>query len=147
MNSIQRYVLNSLFERNQITEEKLAQALDTFPNESAIDSFLSVLITGQKEIEEFEEFSPEWCMRYCKQFKIMWDSNNYSRIGIIGIIKEVFNTDLKTAKEVVDMSVKEELIIPKRVSEPCCIFKHNVEEMIHELENKGLRVEVTTVLR
>lgn len=30
MNSIQKYVLNSLFVRNQITEEKLAQALDTF---------------------------------------------------------------------------------------------------------------------
>lgn len=26
MNSIQKYVLNSLFVRNQITEEKLAQA-------------------------------------------------------------------------------------------------------------------------
>lgn len=45
MNSIQKYVLNSLFVRNQITEEKLAQALDTFSNESAIDAFLSVLIT------------------------------------------------------------------------------------------------------
>lgn len=30
MNSIQNYVLESLFERNQITKEKLAQALDTF---------------------------------------------------------------------------------------------------------------------
>lgn len=46
MNSIQKYVLNSLFARNQITEEKLAQALDTFSNESAINTFLSVLITG-----------------------------------------------------------------------------------------------------
>lgn len=45
MNSIQKYVLNSLFVRNQITEEKLAQALDTFSNEPAIDAFLSVLIT------------------------------------------------------------------------------------------------------
>ena len=147
MNSIQKYVLNSLFERNQITEEKLAQALDTFPNESAIDSFLSVLIKGQKEIEEFEELSPEWSMHYCKQFKIMWDSDVFSRIEIITIIREVFNTNLKTAKEVVDMSVKEELIIPKRISEPCCIFKHKVEELIHELESKGLRVEITTVLR
>lgn len=48
MNSIQKYVLNSLFVRNQITEEKLAQALDTFSNESAIDAFLSVLITGEE---------------------------------------------------------------------------------------------------
>lgn len=40
MNSIQKYVLNSLFVRNQITEEKLAQALDTFSNEPAIDAFL-----------------------------------------------------------------------------------------------------------
>ena len=47
MNSIQNYVLESLFERNQITKEKLAQALDTFSNESAIDAFLSVLITGK----------------------------------------------------------------------------------------------------
>lgn len=51
MNSIQKYVLNSLFVRNQITEEKLAQALDTFSNESAIDAFLSVLITGEETKE------------------------------------------------------------------------------------------------
>lgn len=37
MNSIQNYVLESLFERNQITKEKLAQALDTFSNEPAED--------------------------------------------------------------------------------------------------------------
>lgn len=48
MNSIQKYVLNSLFVRNQITEEKLAQALGTFSNEPAIDAFLSVLITGEE---------------------------------------------------------------------------------------------------
>ena len=48
MNSIQKYVLNSLFVRNQITEEKLAQALDTFSDEPAIDAFLSVLITGEE---------------------------------------------------------------------------------------------------
>ncbi len=48
MNSIQKYVLNSLFVRNQVTEEKLAQALDTFSNEPAIDAFLSVLITGEE---------------------------------------------------------------------------------------------------
>lgn len=49
MNSIQKYVLNSLFVRNQITEEKLAQALDTFSNESAINAFLSVLIADKDE--------------------------------------------------------------------------------------------------
>lgn len=52
MNSIQNYVLESLFERNQITKEKLAQALDTFSNEPAIDAFLSVLITGRSETKE-----------------------------------------------------------------------------------------------
>lgn len=52
MNSIQNYVLESLFERNQITKEKLAQALDTFSNESAIDAFLSVLITGKSETKK-----------------------------------------------------------------------------------------------
>lgn len=40
MNSIQKYVLNSLFVRNQITEEKLAQALDTFSNEPALVYFI-----------------------------------------------------------------------------------------------------------
>lgn len=146
MNSIQKYVLNSLFERDQITEEKLAQALDTFSNEPAIDSFLSVLITGQKEIEEFEEYSPEWNLRYYKQFKVRWSFSNYTRIGIIGIIKEVFKTDLKTAKEIVDISTKEEVIIPKEVSKPYCILKHNVEEIVRNLEDRGLQVEVTTAL-
>lgn len=36
MNSIQNYVLESLFERNQITKEKLAQALDTFSCEANV---------------------------------------------------------------------------------------------------------------
>jgi hypothetical protein len=55
MNSIQNYVLESLFERNQITKEKLAQALDTFSNEPAIDAFLSVLITGKSETKKPNE--------------------------------------------------------------------------------------------
>lgn len=52
MNTLQRYVLNSLFERNQITEEKLAKALDTFSNEAAINNFLTVLIDNEEEVEQ-----------------------------------------------------------------------------------------------
>ena len=41
MNSIQKYVLNSLFVRNQITEEKLAQALIHFlMNQLLMHSYL-----------------------------------------------------------------------------------------------------------
>lgn len=146
MNLIQKYVLNSLFERNQITEEKLAQALDAFSNEPAIDSFLSVLITGQKEEIQLEEFSPEWNLRYYKQFIITWSDTDFSKVNMIGIIKNIFGINLKTAKDIVDSSVDNVVTIPREVSEACCIFKHKVEEIKCELENMGLQVEVVTKL-
>lgn len=147
MNSIQKYVLNSLFERNQITEEKLAQALDSLSNESAIGSFLSILITGQEKLEEREEFSPEWNMRYHKQFKIYWDPINFSSLKLISIIKKVFEIELRTAKDIVDSSIKEEIIIPREISDSAiCFFKHKVKDIKDKLERKGLRVEITTKL-
>lgn len=147
MNSIQKYVLNSLFERNQITEERLAQALDSLSNESAIDSFLSILITGQEKLEELKEFSPEWSIRYHKQFKIYWDPINFSKLKLISIIKEVFEIELRTAKDIVDSSIKEEIIIPREISDSAiCFFKHKVKDIKDKLESKGLRVEITTKL-
>lgn len=52
MNSIQRYVIDSLFAQNQITANSLAKALETFSNDAAIDSFLTVLITGEIDTKE-----------------------------------------------------------------------------------------------
>ena len=52
MNSIQRYVIDSLFAQNQITANSLAKALETFSNDAAIDSFLTVLITGETDTKE-----------------------------------------------------------------------------------------------
>lgn len=146
MNSIQKYVLNSLFERNQITEEKLAQALDTFSNGPAIDSFLSVLITGQEETEELEEYSPKWRLNYYKQFKIQWNFFNFSKIQFISVIKEVFKTDLKTAKDIVDTAEEDMVIIPKNISISCCTSKKRERDIISELEKRNVHVEVETKL-
>lgn len=44
MNSIQNYVLESLFERNQITKEKLAQALDTFSEDLDVEKIKGLFI-------------------------------------------------------------------------------------------------------
>ena len=95
MNSIQKYVLNSLFVRNQITEEKLAQALDTFSNEPAIDAFLSVLITGKSETKE-----PTVCIT----------GDMSAKVRIICMIKE-FGLGLKAAKNLVDTYIKEDTLI------------------------------------
>lgn len=88
MNSIQKYVLNSLFVRNQITEEKLAQALDTFSNEPAIDAFLSVLITGEETK---------------KDVLLTIIGTATRRLQAIKVLKDLFGTGLKETKDLVDM--------------------------------------------
>lgn len=88
MNSIQKYVLNSLFVRNQITEEKLAQALDTFSNEPAIDAFLSVLITGEETK---------------KDILLTIIGTATRKLQVIKLLKDLFSTGLKETKDLVDM--------------------------------------------
>lgn len=95
MNSIQNYVLESLFERNQITKEKLAQALDTFSNEPAIDAFLSVLITGRSETKE-----PTVCIT----------GDMTAKVRVICLIKK-FSLGLRPAKDIVDTYIKEDTLI------------------------------------
>lgn len=95
MNSIQNYVLESLFERNQITKEKLAQALDTFSNEPAIDAFLSVLITGKSETKEPTVY-------------ITGDMT--AKVRVVCLIKN-FGLGLRSAKDIVDTYIKEDTLI------------------------------------
>lgn len=98
MNALQRYVLNSLFERNQITEKKLAKALDTFSNETAIDSFLTVLINDKEEV---------------KQVNVCITGEIQNRLRLVKLTKESFSLGLKEAKDLVDTHIAgDELIFP-----------------------------------
>lgn len=123
MNSIQKYVLNSLFVRNQITEEKLAQALDTFSNESAIDVFLSVLITGTSDaIETIIHITGEM----------------QAKLQLIKVIKEIFDLDLRTAKDIVDTYTKgDNLIFPARLLYENRTFTLNAERTKTKFFNYG----------
>lgn len=98
MNSIQKYVLNSLFVRNQITEEKLAQALDTFSNEPAIDAFLSVLITGEETK---------------KDVLLTIIGTATRRLQAIKVLKDLFGTGLKETKDLVDMYTDDKSSVTK----------------------------------
>lgn len=98
MNSIQKYVLNSLFVRNQITEEKLAQALDTFSNEPAIDAFLSVLITGEETK---------------KDILLTIIGTATRRLQAIKVLKDLFGTGLKETKDLVDMYTDDKSSVTK----------------------------------
>lgn len=98
MNSIQKYVLNSLFVRNQITEEKLAQALDTFSNESAIDAFLSVLITGEETK---------------KDVLLTIIGTATRKLQVIKVLKDLFSTGLKETKDLVDMYTDDKLSVTR----------------------------------
>lgn len=98
MNSIQKYVLNSLFVRNQITEEKLAQALDTFSNEPAIDAFLSVLITGEETK---------------KDVLLTIIGTATRKLQVIKLLKDIFSTGLKETKDLVDMYTDDKLSVTK----------------------------------
>lgn len=120
MNSIQNYVLESLFERNQITKEKLAQALDTFSNEPAIDAFLSVLITGRNETKE-----PTICIT----------SDMTAKLQILRLVKE-FGLGLKPTKDIVDTYIKEDaLIFPLKL-----VYEGRLEDLDVE-KIKGLFIE------
>ena len=98
MNSIQKYVLNSLFVRNQITKEKLAQALDTFSNEPAIDAFLSVLITGEETK---------------KDVLLTIIGTATRRLQVIKVLKDLFSTGLKETKDLVDMYTDDKLSVTR----------------------------------
>lgn len=120
MNSIQNYVLESLFERNQITKEKLAQALDTFSNEPAIDAFLSVLITGRSETKE-----PTVCIT----------GDMTTKLQILKLVKE-FGLGLKPTKDIVDTYIKEDaLIFPLKL-----VYEGRPEDLDVE-KIKGLFIE------
>ena len=120
MNSIQNYVLESLFERNQITKEKLAQALDTFSNEPAIDAFLSVLITGRSKTKE-----PTVCIT----------GDMTTKLQILKLVKE-FGLGLKPTKDIVDTYIKEDaLIFPLKL-----VYKGRPEDLDVE-KIKGLFIE------
>lgn len=98
MNSIQKYVLNSLFVRNQITEEKLAQALDTFSNEPAIDAFLSVLITGEETK---------------KDVLLTIIGTATRKLQVIKLLKDLFSTGLKETKDLVDIHTDDKSNVTK----------------------------------
>lgn len=98
MNSIQKYVLNSLFVRNQITEEKLAQALDTFSNEPAIDAFLSVLITGEETK---------------KDILLTIIGTATRKLQVIKLLKDLFSTGLKETKDLVNMYTDDKSSVTK----------------------------------
>lgn len=102
MNTLQRYILNSLFERKQITEEKLAKALDTLSNEIIINNFLTVLIDSEEEV---------------KQINVCITGNiDYELQQLIKLIKECFSLDLKEAKDLIDAYLtKDRLIFPLNI--------------------------------
>lgn len=102
MNTLQRYILNSLFERKQITEEKLAKALNTISNEIIINNFLTVLIDSEEEV---------------KQINVCITGNiDYELQQLIKLIKECFSLDLKEAKDLIDAYLtKDRLIFPLNI--------------------------------
>lgn len=129
MNSIQKYVLNSLFVRNQITEEKLAQALDTFSNESAIDAFLSVLITGRDKER--------------RTLTIIGTAT--SRLQVIKVLKDLFSTGLKETKDLVDMYTDDKLSvtrIPMKKLYTEELDKETMENIERQFKCNGFEIEI-----
>lgn len=130
MNSIQKYVLNSLFVRNQITEEKLAQALDTFSNEPAIDAFLSVLITGEETK---------------KDVLLTIIGTATRRLQVIKVLKDLFNTGLKETKDLVDMYTDDKLSVTKIPMKKLYteeLDKETMENIERHFKYDGFEVEI-----
>lgn len=130
MNSIQKYVLNSLFVRNQITEEKLAQALDTFSNEPAIDAFLSVLITGEETK---------------KDVLLTIIGTATRRVQVIKILKDLFSTGLKETKDLVDMYTDDKLSVTKIPMKKLYteeLDKETMENIERHFKYDGFEIEI-----
>jgi ribosomal protein L7/L12 len=130
MNSIQKYVLNSLFVRNQITEEKLAQALDTFSNEPAIDAFLSVLITGEETK---------------KDVLLTITGTATRKLQAIKVLKDLFGTGLKETKDLVDMYTDDKLSvtrIPMKKLYTEELDKETMENIERQFKYNGFEIEI-----
>lgn len=130
MNSIQKYVLNSLFVRNQITEEKLAQALDTFSNEPAIDAFLSVLITGEET----------------KKDTLLTIIGTATRkLQVIKLLKDLFSTGLKETKDLVDMYTDDKSSVTKIPMKKLYteeLDKETMENIERQFKYNGFEIEI-----
>lgn len=130
MNSIQKYVLNSLFVRNQITEEKLAQALDTFSNEPAIDAFLSVLITGEETK---------------KDVLLTIIGTATRKLQVIKLLKDLFSTGLKETKDLVDMYTDDKLSvtrIPMKKLYTEELDKETMKNIERQFKYNGFEIEI-----
>ena len=130
MNSIQKYVLNSLFVRNQITEEKLAQALDTFSNEPAIDAFLSVLITGEETK---------------KDVLLTIIGTATRKLQVIKLLKDIFSTGLKETKDLVDMYTDDKLSVTKIPMKKLYteeLDKETMENIERQFKYNGFEIEI-----
>lgn len=130
MNSIQKYVLNSLFVRNQITEEKLAQALDTFSNEPAIDAFLSVLITGEETK---------------KDVLLTITGTATRKLQAIKVLKDLFGAGLKETKDLVDMYTDDKLSvtrIPMKKLYTEELDKETMENIERQFKYNGFEIEI-----
>lgn len=130
MNSIQKYVLNSLFVRNQITEEKLAQALDTFSNEPAIDAFLSVLITGEETK---------------KDVLLTIIGTATRKLQAIKVLKDLFGTGLKETKDLVDMYTDNKTNVTKIPMKKLYteeLDKETMENIERQFKYNGFKIEI-----
>lgn len=130
MNSIQKYVLNSLFVRNQITEEKLAQALDTFSNEPAIDAFLSVLITGEETK---------------KDVLLTIIGTATRKLQVIKVLKDLFSTGLKETKDLVDIYTDDKsnvTKIPMKKLYTGELDKETMENIERQFKYNGFEIEI-----
>lgn len=130
MNSIQKYVLNSLFVRNQITEEKLAQALDTFSNEPAIDAFLSVLITGEETK---------------KDVLLTIIGTATRKLQAIKVLKDLFSTGLKETKDLVDMYTDDKSNVTKIPMKKLYteeLDKETMENIERQFKYNGFEIEI-----
>ncbi len=130
MNSIQKYVLNSLFVRNQITEEKLAQALDTFSNEPAIDAFLSVLITGEETK---------------KDVLLTIIGTATRKLQVIKLLKDLFSTGLKETKDLVNIYTDDKsnvTKIPMKKLYTGELDKETMENIERQFKYNGFEIEI-----
>ena len=107
LTEIEKFVIQSLFERQLISEEKLCNAIKTLPDPDLLNEFLKTLITDKKEVNV--EDTPKKSQQAEKL--VLRGMANGAKLQAVKAVKEALSVNLQDAKDIVDNFPKEHTVL------------------------------------
>lgn len=106
LTEIEKFVIQSLFERQLISEEKLCNAIKTLPDPDLLYEFLKTLITDKKEVNV--EDTPKKSQQVEKL--VLRGMIHGAKLQAVKAVKEALSVNLQDAKDIVDNFPKEHTV-------------------------------------